>query len=283
MRIGYHTKGMSQHEMFSGLELLAETGYQSVAMCIDHGWLSPNDADLKANVQKVKALLVERAMTAVVEGNANYLLDNRKSGFPTLLEHDPDEVECRMRYLKYCIDIAAELNADCMSFQSGWKPDGLTFEQAMTRLVDGVSELLLHAAERDVIVSIEPTPGMLVDTLGRFERLLHLFDSPRLMLTLDASHLFCSGELPVAAQLDRWKDRIANIHISDARGSSVWHLPFKDGEVGFSLVLDAIASVGYEKSIHVDLPQHSYEAASQIQQSYDFLFPLIQKAKSEQP
>ena len=281
MRIGYHTKGMSHHELFQGLMLLAETGYQSVAICIDHGWLSPGDALAGSNVQKVRAFLAEREMKVVVEGTANYLLSSKKPCFPTLMEHDPDEVESRMRYLKYCIDVAAELDADCMSFRSGLKPDGLTFEQAMTRLVDAIGELLLYAAERDVIVSIEPEPEMLVDTLGRFDRLLHLFDSPRLLLTLDASHLFCNGELPVAAQLDRWKKRIANMHISDVRSGSVRHLPFKEGEINFPLVLDAIASTGYENGIHVDLPRHSHNAAGQIQQSYDYLFPLIQSAKAK--
>jgi sugar phosphate isomerase/epimerase len=220
-------------------------------------------------------------MKCVVEGTANYLIDPRQRYFPTLMEHDPGEIESRMRYLKYCIDVSAELNADCMSMKSGLKPDGLTFEQAMGRLVDGIEELLLYAAERDVVVSIEPEPGMLVDTLGRFDRLLHLFDSPRLMLTLDASHLFCTGELPVAAQLERWQKRIANIHISDVRDGQARHLPFQEGQIGFPLVLQAIAAIEYDFGIHVDLPKHGYDAANMIRQSYNFLSPMIKAAKAK--
>lgn len=281
MRIGYHTKGMSQHGLIDGLNLLADTGYRSVAICIDRGWLAPSDDDVKARVQQVRSFLAERGMKCVVEGNANFLLDSRQKNFPTLMEHDPGDIESRMRYLKYCIDVAVELDADCMSMKSGAKPDGLTFEQAMGRLVDGVGELLLYAAERDVVISIEPEPGMLVDTLGRFDRLLHLFDSPRLMLTLDASHLFCNGELPVAAQLERWQNRISNIHISDARDGQIFHLPFQDGQIGFPLVLDAVAAIEYEFGIHVDLPQHSYDAANMICQSYNFLSPMIKAAKAK--
>ena len=186
-----------------------------------------------------------------------------------------------MRYIKYCVDIAAELDAECMSMRSGRKPEGLTFEQAMRRLVEGVEDVLLYAAERDVVVSIESEPEMLVDTLGRFERLLHLFDSPRLMLTLDVGHVFCNDELPLASQLDRWKEKIANMHISDIRVGKHRHLPFGEGQIGFPLVLDAIAATGYRGGLHVDLPDYSHDAAKMIQRSYDFLLPLIEQAKAK--
>jgi len=281
MQLGYHTNGMTQHGLFDGLNLLAKAGYQSVAINIDHGWLSPKDTGVKSAVQSVRALLQEKEMSCVVEANANFLLDPGNCGFPSLMEHDPGDVESRMRYLKYCVDVAAELGADCMSMRSGLTPQGLTFDQAMGRLVDGVEELLLYAAERDVVVSIEPEPGMLVDTLGRFDRLLHLFDSPRLMLTLDISHIFCNNEMPLAAQLDRWKSKIANMHIADIRSGQHNHLAFGEGQIGFPLVFDAIATCEYKGGIHVDLPEYGHDAVNQIQESFDFLFPLIEQAKAK--
>lgn len=281
MQLGYHTNGMTQHGLFEGLDLLAKAGYQTVAINIDHGWLAPNDSDVKSSVQSVRSFLQTNKMGCVVEATANFLLDPAQRRFPTLMEHDPGMVESRMRYLKYCVDVAAELGADCMSMRSGTTPAGLTFDQAMGRLVEGIEELLLYAAERDVVVSIEPEPGMLVDTLGRFDRLLHLFDSPRLMLTLDISHIFCNNEMPLAAQLDRWKSKIANMHLADIRSGKHQHLPFGDGQIGFPLVFDAIAMCDYEGSINVDLPEHSHDAVSRIQESYEFLFPLIQQAKAK--
>jgi len=281
MQIGYHSNGMTQHGLFDGLKLLSQRGYKSVAINIDHGWLAPPDEGVKSNVQSVRAFLIDNKMSCVVEATANFLLDPVQKNYPTLMEHDPGLIESRMRYLKYCVDVAAELGADCMSMRSGLKPEGLTFEQAMGRLVDGMEELLLYAAERDVVVSIEPEPGMLVDTLGRFDRLLHLFDSPRLMLTLDISHIFVNGELPLAAQLDRWKEKIATIHVSDVRVGDQYHLLFGEGQIGFPLVMDAIAACEYEGGIHVDLPDFGHDAAAMIQSSHDFLFPLIEEAKAK--
>jgi len=280
MRLGYHSNGLTQHQLFDGLKLLADTGYQSVAINVDHGWLAPVDHGVKSSVQSACALLQDRGMSCVVEATANYLLNAANANFPSLMEHDPGLVESRMRYLKYCVDVAAELDADCMSMRSGFRPEGITFEEGMRRLVDGIEELLLHAAERDVVVSIEPEPGMLIDTLGRFERLLHLFDSPRLMLTLDVSHIFFNNELPLTAQLERWKDKIANVHIADIRDGEHRHLPFGDGQIGFPLILDAIAASQYKGGIHVDLPDFSQDATRHLKHSFDFLSPLIQQAKA---
>ena len=281
MRIGYHTSGMIQHGLLEGLKLLAASGYRSVAINIDRGWLAPADHDVKSSVQNVRSLLNNHNMSCVVEATANYFLVSSQCNFPTLMEHDPGLVESRMRYLKYCFDITAELGADCMSMRSGIKPADLTFEQSMSRLVQGMEELLLYAAERDVVVSIEPEPGMLVDTLGRFDRLMHLFDSPRLMLTLDIGHIFCNDELPLAAQLDRWKNKIANMHVSDIRVGEHQHLPFTKGQIGFPLVFDAIASIEYKGGIHVDLPDYSAQASTMIRKSFQYLNPLIEQAKAK--
>lgn len=281
MRIGYNTNGMTQHGLFEGLQLLSETGYRSVAINIDHGFLCPTDADVHLNIQKTRSKLTEYGMSSVVEAKANYLLDPRTKNAPTLMDQDPNGVECRLRYLKSCIDVAAELGSDCMSMRSGYKPETLTFDNAMTRLVDGLTEVMLYAAERNVVVSVEPEPGMLIDTLGRFERLLHLFDSPRLMLTLDVGHLFCNDELPMVNQLDRWSDKIANIHIADIHAGVHQHLPLGEGQISFPLVLEAIAMSGYKGGIHVDLCDHSHDAVNMIRDSYDFLYPLFEDAKAK--
>ena len=42
MHLGYNTNGMAHHDLFDAVELLADIGYQSVAITIDHTALSPN-------------------------------------------------------------------------------------------------------------------------------------------------------------------------------------------------------------------------------------------------
>ena len=65
MQIGYHSNGMTQHGLFGGLKLLAESGYKSVAINIDHGWLAPGDDGVKQHVQSVRSFLQGQGMTCV--------------------------------------------------------------------------------------------------------------------------------------------------------------------------------------------------------------------------
>ena len=278
MQLGYHSGGLTQHNLMTGLDLLAEVGYQSVAISVDFGWLCPSDPQVGQQVHQARSVLDEKGMQCVVEATANYLLDPRKRNWPTLMEDDPGQVEARMRYLKYCVDVAGELGSVCMSLRSGPRPIEVTFEVGMSRFVDGLFELLKYAAERNVHLSVEPEPGMLIDTLGRYERLLHLLDSPSLGLTLDVGHVFSSVEVPLDAQVEKWSDKLVNVHIDDARSGVHQHLPPGEGQINFGLVIDSLAKHGYAGPIHVDLDEHSHVGPEMAQRCHEFFYPMIVSA-----
>ena len=45
MLLGYNTNGLAHHDLLDAITLLAEIGYQGVAITLDHGALNPYDAD----------------------------------------------------------------------------------------------------------------------------------------------------------------------------------------------------------------------------------------------
>ena len=53
-----------------------------------------------------------------------------------------------------------------------------------------------------------------------FEDLLARMNDPRLKLTLDVGHLHCQGDVPIAAAIHRWAERLVNIHLDDMRRAS---------------------------------------------------------------
>lgn len=282
MKLGYNTNGLAHHDPIEAIELLAETGYKSVALTIDHGWLSPRDPRSSVQLEQIKAALDRHRMGSVVESGARFLLSPRYKHFPTLLESDPTLVNQRIDFLKYCIDTAVILGSDCVSIWSGKKPRELGHEQAMDQLARSLEVVLAYAEQQSMDIGFEPEPGMLVDTTGRFERLLHLVDSKRLKMTMDIGHLFCLSEVPMAGYIEKWAERLVNIHIEDMQAGVHEHLMFGEGQIRFPPVLESLASVGYRGGVHVELSRHSYNAAEIVQQSFDFLNPILQDALPSQ-
>jgi L-ribulose-5-phosphate 3-epimerase len=278
MLIGYNTNGLAHHELFDGLQLLADTGYRSVALTIDHHCLSPRAKDSSVQLQRVKGLLQKYQIANVIETGARFLLDPRHKHAPTMLDPDPKRVQQRIDFYKYCIDVAVELNSDCVSLWSGVRPSDINFNLGLERLAKHLAIVLDYAETKNVMIGFEPEPGMLIDTTGRFERLIHLIDSPRLKMTMDIGHLFCLSEVPLANFIERWADRIINVHIEDIQAGVHEHLMFGEGQIYFPPVIESLLSVGYQRGVHIELSRHSHMAAEVVRAAYAFLNPIIEDA-----
>ena len=109
----------------------------------------------------------------------------------------------------------------------------LADEAVLERLTESLASVLRHATDSGVTLGFEPEPGMFIDTLKSFHRLLQWIDAPHLQLTLDVGHLRCQGELPIADYIARWGPRIVNVHIEDMRAGVHEHLMFGEGEMRF--------------------------------------------------
>jgi sugar phosphate isomerase/epimerase len=279
MLLGYNTNGFANHDPFDCLEMLADFGYQSVAITLDYGPLNPFAVDWTANLHRLKQTLDRLGLKNTIETGARFLLHPRYKHQPTLISPSSGQRERRIDFLKRAIDAAAFLDSDCVSLWSGARTDDVSDEATLERLADSLRTVLRHATASGVTLGFEPEPGMFIDTLRSFHRLLQLIEAPHLQLTLDVGHLWCQGELPLADQIARWATRTVNVHIEDMRAGVHQHLMFGEGEIRFAPVIDAFAKTGYRGALHVELSRHSHEAPIAAQKAYDFLKPLIDKSK----
>ena len=181
----------------------------------------------------------------------------------------------RVGFLKHAIDIAAELESDCVSLWAGVVRDGADESTAWRRLTAGLEPVLAHAAVRNVVLGFEPEPGMFINTMQRFAELTSRMPDERLKLTLDVGHLHCLGEVPIAEQITRFAPWIVNVHIEDMRVGIHEHLMFGQGEMSFPPLIAALKQASYQGGLHVELSRHSHAAVESAQQAYDFLAPLV--------
>jgi sugar phosphate isomerase/epimerase len=271
MQFGYNTNGFAHHCLEDALEVLAGLGYRSVAITLDYHALNPYDDRLPAQLETVRELLQKWKLRSVIETGARFLLDPWLKHQPTLVSVDPAERDRRLDFLRRAVDIAQDLEANAVSFWSGTPQDDAPASVQMDRLVEGCRRLCDYAAERQVRLAFEPEPGMLIDTMARFEELHRRVAHPSFGLTIDIGHLHCQGEVPISDHLQRWARLLWNIHIEDMRRGVHEHLMFGDGEIDFRPVLRTLQEIGYAGGLHVELSRHSADAVETARRALEFL------------
>src|SRR5579859_166053 len=119
MRLGYNTNGLAFHRWTDGIAMLADIGYESVAITLDHDCLDPYAEGLARQIERMAGLLSRLGLASVVETGARFLLDPRAKHEPTLLSATPEARSRRVDFLKRAVDIACDLGSDAVSFWSG--------------------------------------------------------------------------------------------------------------------------------------------------------------------
>lgn len=275
MYLGYNTNGFAHHDPFQAIELIAELGYSGLAITVDHRWLNPFSDDFEKRLEEFHRAIRLYRLNTVIETGARFLLNPNVKHEPTLLSDGAKNRSRRVEFLQRCIDIAKYLGSDCVSLWSGRKPDTINLQTAMDRLADSLEPVVRYAENSNVTIGFEPEPGMLIDTMNAYERLLQWIDSDSFQLTLDIGHLFCQGEVPIVDFIERWRDRIVNIHIEDMRVGVHEHLMFGDGHIHFPPIFDALHHIGYEGGVYVELSRHSHNAPYFARRSIDFLSAFV--------
>jgi len=269
LRFGYNTNGFAHHKLEDALPILANLGYESIAITLDHFALNPFDKNLHQQMAAVRSWLETYRLRCVIETGSRFLLDSRRKHQPTLLSPQAWERDYRLEFLKRAVWIAEALGADCVSFWSGKPIDNATADTHWQRLVDGCCALCEVAEERKVELAFEPEPGMLIDTTAKYLELAGRVNHPRFGLTLDIGHLHCQGE-PIVETIEQNSNRLRNVHIEDMRRGVHEHLMFGEGEIDFGPVLQALKR-HYSGGIHVELSRHSHDAVNAASQALTLL------------
>ncbi|HWL95815.1 MAG TPA: EboA domain-containing protein, partial [Nocardioidaceae bacterium] len=238
--------------------VIADLGYTAVALTLDHDHLDPFADDVVKQTEHVAGLLNLLGLRCVVETGARYLLDPYRKHHPTLVCDEPGR---RIDFLNRAVRIAADLNADCVSFWSGIRPSTVDPDTAWRRMRAGVATVLEEAGELGVRLGLEPEPGMFVEHLSEALRLREELGAPELLgITLDVGHCVAVEPDDAATCLRRAADLLVNVQLDDMRTGVHEHLEFGEGELNLPATLAALTEVGYSGVAAVELPRHSHAA-----------------------
>lgn len=267
LRFAYNTNGAANHRLDDALGLIADAGYDGVALTLDIHHLDPFASSWAQDAERVRGRLYGLNLGSVIETGARFLLDPRAKHEPTLVTADPAGRARRVAFLLRAVDIAAILGSEAVSFWAGVPKPGVDPEAARGWLRAGLEEIVAYAAERRVVAALEPEPGMLIETLDDYAALA----IPGLNLALDTGHCLVTQEREPAAAVREFADRLGTVAIEDmARGTHI-HLPFGEGDMDVPGVLDALEGIGFDKLVCVELSRESHRADRMIPDSLRYL------------
>jgi len=276
-RLGYNTNGLAHHRPLDALELLADLGYEGMALTPDVGGLDPFQLDRRA-VAALAAASRDLGMELAIETGARFVMDGRRKHFPTLLEDDAVQRERRVDFLRRCLDLGAELGASVLSLWSGRAPDGARAEDGADsrhwdRLCAGIERVIAHAREAGLQLAFEPEPGMFVERPAGYDDLVRRLGAAGegLGLCIDVGHLFVTGDLPVGDELRRRAPRLVHVHLDDVRGRVHEHRMFGEGELDLAETLGALLEIGFDGMGAVELSRDSHRGAQAAEEALGHL------------
>ena len=272
MRLGFSTNGIGDLAPLDALPILADLGYESLAITPDRHLLDPFSSGLAAETARWRKALEAAGFGRVLETGARHLLDPLHKHEPTLVSPHRTDRDRRTDFLVRVIDLAVELGAPVVSLWSGMARDAADEETLWQRLTNSLGPVLDRAAARGIVLGFEPEPGMFIDTLAR-QAVLHqrLGRPDHLRLTVDLGHLECMGEQPAARLLAARAAEIVNVHVDDMLACRHEHLPLGTGDVDFPPLLAGLSAAGYTGGLHVELPRQSHRWLETARESANFL------------
>ncbi len=267
LRFAYNTNGAANHRLDDALALIADAGYDGVALTLDIHHLDPFADDFANERRRVAVRLRQLGLGCVIETGARFLLDPRAKHEPTLLTADPAGRARRVEFLSRALEVAAETGADAMSFWAGVPKPGVSPGDARGWLHAGVEQVVRRAEALGTTAALEPEPGMLIETVDDWAALA----IPGLRLALDTGHCIVTDERDPAAAVAEFAPHLGTVTIEDMQRGVHIHLPFGEGDMDVPGVLRALQAIGYEKLVCVEMSRESHRADTIIPASLAYL------------
>ncbi|MDG4811020.1 sugar phosphate isomerase/epimerase [Micromonospora sp. WMMD1120] len=258
LRFAYNTNGLTSHRLDDALTLLADCGYDGVALTLDVAHHDPYAPDLAGRTRRLARRLNALGLASVVETGARFLLDPRRKHHPTLVSPTKEDRIRRRDFLRLCVDVAVGLGSEAVSFWAGVPEPGADRDRSWHWLVDGARSVVEYAERHGMTCALEPEPGMLVDDCDDWARLAAQI--PGLTLALDTGHCLVSGRYAPDAAVRVFASRLGACAIEDMPRGRHEHRAPGEGDLDFPAVLGALTDVGYPGLVSLELSRDAHRA-----------------------
>jgi sugar phosphate isomerase/epimerase len=261
VQLGYNTNGLQNHRLEDALQLLADRDYQVVALTPDTCHLDPFRSTALA-IDATAALLAKLQLGVVMETGARFLLDPGHKHAPTLMTRDPAARQRRLDFTARVAELGRRLGAKVVSFWTGI--DHHPGADSWSWMREGVAATVERIRATGLQPSLEPEPGMALETVAQWRRLQRELGAAAPALTLDIGHLYAVWEGEPVDVIADSAPFLAQVHLEDMRRGQHEHLLPGTGDVDFDSVLTALHRNGYRGPVCFELSRSSHCAPDAV-------------------
>jgi sugar phosphate isomerase/epimerase len=279
IRLGFSTNAFKKNTLTEAIDAIAAIGYTGVELMADVPHAHPASFDRGQR----SALHAQIKLLGISISNVNGFTHFARGDtyHPTWIEDDAEKRALRIAHTIGCVELAGEFGAKTLSLQPGGPQIGTTITRAVAgrRFAEGLREVLPAARQHNVILAVEPEPGLFIETAAEYLAFKNEFfrEEPLIRMNCDVGHLFCVGEDP-AAVIFNMPDEIAHVHLEDIGSNRVHqHLTPGKGVINFKAIFSALESIGYTGWVTVELYPYETTAAGVAKLAWEHLQSVIVK------
>jgi sugar phosphate isomerase/epimerase len=256
MKLAFSTNAYLKFSFPEAVRRLAKIGYPGIEIMADvpHAWPACLLDEQKQEIRK--ALADNRVKISNINAfMMNAISDARQRYWhPSWIEPDRNYRQVRIDHTKRALTLAKELGSPCITTEPGGPVEkGDSWKAALKVFVEELKPVAEHAEKEEVLLLVEPEPGLLIETADQFEEFMKHIDSPAIGLNFDIGHFYCVGDEP-APTVPRLKKYTRHYHLEDIAATRVHHhLIPGEGAIDFGATLQAIHASGYDGWVTIEL------------------------------
>jgi len=231
IKLSYSTNGLVNLSLMDAIDAVEKAGYPGIELAFHMEQFNPFE-------------MSEDDLLALRQRFANSNIKPSCIATPTLFfladrPHDPSAMcvdlagrKQRIKLIKEGIKLARALDVKIVSFGSGFiRDDHVANPQVDPEalLIDSIRECVAFIGDDDIVLTIEPEPGMFIETIAQGVALIEKVNLDKFRLHIDICHAYCSDQNYVdaiagAAHLTKY------LHVSDTTaGYNLKILHYEDG------------------------------------------------------
>lgn len=215
-KLSYSTNGLTNLTLNRVIQEIKKAGFDGAELSFQENQFNPFTLQIK-DFLEIKDYFNQNNVKPVCISTATTFFLSKTAHEPSLLSINHEKRKQRIDLIKRGIEIAKIIGVPVVSFQSGYIRDEHLKNPSINphdSLISGIKECLNDIG--DIILVIEPEPGMYIETLEDAVKLINEINSNNFKLHIDIGHAYCTENDYIKA-LEEYYPFTQYMHLADTK------------------------------------------------------------------